>query len=102
MAEAAHPGRAALAHSARVLAGRPHKDDDELTYATQCLAAFRKELIAAQARDDADDADVERLSHLNAIISVVMAMHFPIGGPPWDEFEKAQAWLQTLVDDCEG
>lgn len=96
-----HPGRKALKHTARVLEQQPKKDDNELSSATQCLAAFREELIRSQRHDDATDCDRERLARLNAIISVVMGMHFPLGNPPWAEFEKAQIWLGALVDEIE-
>ena len=98
---ALHPGHEALAHTKRVLEQRPHKDDDELTYATQCLARFREELIGIQRRDGATSRNGDCLSRLNAIISVVMAMHFPIGNPPWGEFENTQVWLRNLVEEIE-
>ena len=97
-----HPGRQTIAHCRRVLEQRPKKDDHELSYATQELAAFRDELIQAQRSERAQACDTERLSRLNAIISVVMAMHFPLGNPPWGEFEKALTWLEALVSEIEG
>ncbi len=97
----AHPGHQALAHATRVLDQRPRKDDIELTLATQCLARFREELLAAQRAGPASDQKRDCLSRLNAIIAVVMAMHFPIGNPPWDEFEKTQGWLRALVEEAE-
>ncbi len=97
-----HPGRRAIEHAKRVLAQRPHKDDDELTCATQCLAAFRRELIAEQRREGCQPGTAECLSRLNAVISVVMGMHFPLGNPPWEEFEKVQGWLHDLVEEVEG
>ena len=96
-----HPGREALAHTGRVLEQRPHKDDHELTSATQYLAKFREELIAARRSPGVTPKSRDYLSRLNAIISVVMAMHFPIGNPPWDEFEKVQVWLHDLVEKIE-
>ena len=93
------PGRKALVHTKRVLEQRPDKDDQELTLATQCLGQFRKELIEAHRQERATTKDGDCLSRLNAIISVVMAMHFPIGNPPWDEFEKTQAWLTDIVEE---
>ena len=95
------PGRKALVHLQRVLDQRPSKDDHELTAATQCLAAFRKELIAEAHGSMPTRPGNDCLSRLNAIISVVMAMHFPIGNPPWDEFEKIQGWLTDLVKEVE-
>ena len=96
-----HPGRKALAHAQRVLEKRPHKDDHELTSLTQCLAGFREELLVAYRREGATPNDGDRLSRINAIISVVMAMHFPIGNPPWGEFEKTQGWMNDLVAEIE-
>ena len=96
-----HPGRKALQHVARILEQRPKKDDHELSYLTRCLGDFRAELIDKQNGEGATHADRTRLSHLNAILSVAMAMHFPIGNPPWEEFEKMRAWLTTLVDEIE-
>ena len=96
-----HPGRQALQHFSRILEQKPTKDDHELSRATLCLSKFRKELIDIQAGAVASQQDRERLSHLNAIISVVMGMHFPLGAPPWDELAKADAWLKDLVEEIE-
>ncbi len=97
-----HPGRKALRHFARVLEQKPGKDDLELSYLTQCLAPFRQELIERNKDGARSHEARECLMHLNAIVSVVMGMHFPIGQPPWGEFEKAQDWLKTLVERVEG
>lgn len=97
-----HPGRKSLQHVRRVLEQKPIKDDYELSQLTQCLAPFREELIErSKGQPPSHEARV-CLMHLNAIVSVVMAMHFPIGQPPWEEFEKAKRWLETLVERVEG
>ena len=96
-----HPGHKALKHLDRVLEQRPKKDDHELSFATQCLAQFREELIAAHGAANAAPRDRENLVCLNGIISVVMGMHFPLGNAPWDEFEKALGWLKELVGKLE-
>ena len=95
------PGHRALAHLDRVLDQRPKKDDHELTHATRCLAEFRESLIRTRGAEGASDDDHKRLARLNAIISVVMGMHFPIGNAPWGELEKAYGWLKDLVEECE-
>ncbi len=97
----AHPGHEALVCLDRVLQRRPFKDDQELSHATRCLATFREALIHIQRRDEVTEADRERLARLNAIISVVMGMHFPLGHAPWGELEKAQRWLGELVAETE-
>jgi hypothetical protein len=96
-----HPGQQALMHLERVLEQRPKKDDHALSFATQGLAAFREELIARQRDALPASDDRNRLVHLNGIISIVMAMHFPLGNAPWDEFEKAVGWLRALVSAVE-
>ena len=95
------PGPEALEFVARVLEQRPFKDDHALSAATHRLAAFREVLIDAQRKTDATDGHRERLARLNAIIGVVMGMHFPLGKAPWGEFEKAQVWLRDLVAETE-
>lgn len=96
------PGRKALAHVARVLEQKPKKDDHELSYLSQCLSEFREELIERKKSEASTHEGRECLMHLNAVISVVMGMHFPLGHPPWDEFEKTKGWLETLVERVEG
>ena len=97
-----HPGRKSLQHLARVLEQKSRKDDHELSALTLCLAAFREELIQQNRGEAPSHEKRECLMHLNAIVSVVMGMHFPIGNPPWAEFEKTERWLEDLVTRVEG
>ena len=97
-----HPGREALKHVMRVLEQKPAKDDHELSALTQCLAKFRAELIERNRSEAPSHEARECLMHLNAVVTVVMGMHFPLGQPPWDEFAKAEGWLETLVERVEG
>ncbi len=93
MASDAAPGHAALACLDAVLAERPHADGHKLSAATRELSAFRNQLIDGNER--------RRLGHVNAVISIVLAVHFPLGGIPWDELEKARAWLSDAVHEME-
>ncbi len=95
------PGRESLKHAQRILEQKPHKDDHALSHLTRCLGEFRERLIQADRRGSHPE-DRQRLSHLNAIISIVMAMHFPIGQAPWTEYEKACNWLEEIVRATEG
>jgi hypothetical protein len=88
-------GRKALETLDKVLAQRPEKDDHALSDATAQLCLFRDALIEAAGPGGAEAR--ERLSHANAILSVVAAMHFPLGKPPWEELEKARGWLADLL-----
>jgi hypothetical protein len=87
--------REALQTLGDVLATKPEKDDHALSAATQKLAVYREALIAA-ARGGGAEART-RLDHLNAVLSVVTAMHFPSGDVPWAELEKARGWLRDLL-----
>ena len=79
----------ALAKLDQVLAGRPRADPHLLTEATQTLCAERD----ARAAGGASRAELEPL---NAVISVVLAAHYPVGGTPWSELEAARGWLAGL------
>ncbi len=90
-------GQEALGYLDAVLAREPKADSTLFSYCTQCLSAFRDRLIADQRASGASDTARTRLMHVNAIISVVMAGHFPLGPIPWDELHKARDWLAAAV-----
>jgi hypothetical protein len=87
----ASPAREALACLDKALAERPKKDGHALSEATRKLCLFREDLIA-RPHDRRD------LDHLNAILSIVAAVHFPLGEVQWDELGKARGWLVDLLD----
>lgn len=95
-AVAQEAGAKALAALDKVLAERPHKDDVSLSETTKQCCIVRDDLIARfRASGSADDA--RRLEHLNSVLSVVAALHYPMGETPWDELVKAQGWLVGLL-----
>ena len=83
---ASEAGAEALACLDAILAKEPEPDPALFSHATRHLSAFRDALIAQQASR-------ARLEHVNAVISVVMAGHFPLGKVPWPELHKARDWL---------
>ena len=93
-------GRAAAARALegvdKVLAQRPHKDDAGLTEVAKQLCVFRDALIARRAEPDSTSEDGRRLGHVNAVLSLVLAVQFPLGEVPWDEFAKGRDWLADL------
>ena len=91
-------GTEALERIDHALAQRPHKDNHALAAATEALAAFREDLLRARGEAGATPREKERLAHVNAILSVVMGMHFPLGNPPWDELVKARDWLSGVLE----
>ncbi len=82
-------GVAALALLDEVIAARPHPDGLKLSEVARSLSRFRNDLAAA--------TDRLSLGHVNAVMSIVLAAHFPLGPVPWDEVEKARGWLADAV-----
>jgi type II secretory pathway component PulM len=89
-------GREGLRKIDEALSLKPKKDGHVLTAAACRLAVYRDALI--EASRSGHPRDRERLSHLNAILSVVVGVHYPLSDPPWEELEKARAWLADLLD----
>jgi hypothetical protein len=92
------PGRKALEHIDQVLAERPKKNDHVLSQATMCLSEFRDRLVSDLRLAGITPAQRKQLDHVNAVITVVLGIHFPLGEIPWTELEKARAWLAEVVE----
>ena len=65
------------------------------------LAGFRDRLIMEWRTSGITPAARKRLTHVNSVLTVVLGVHFPLGAIPWDELEKARAWLAEIVDAAE-
>jgi hypothetical protein len=89
-------GARALALIDQVLEKRPDKDDAALAACARELCVYRDALILRQRAAPTDSDARQRLSHLNAVLAVVLAVHFPIDAVPWDELQKARIWLAEL------
>ncbi len=91
--------RSALSDLDKVLAAKPRIDGHALSAAAHTLSLLR-DGIAVRQRSDGQTADSRRrLQHVNAVISVVLGVHFPLGDVPWDELVKARGWLATIADE---
>lgn len=87
------PGQRALTALDRALAHQPERDGDAFSEATEQLCQFRDAMIGdARAGERRDD-----LGALNAIISGVLAGHFPLGKTPWPEVQSATDALRRLL-----
>ena len=86
---ASDAGAAALDALDRVLARRPHADEAILSEAAKALSLLRNERAAG--------ADRAVLGHVNAVISLVLAAHYPLGEVPWPELEQGRSWLAQVV-----
>jgi len=86
---------AALRVFDKLLEERPKRVGHDFSEATRWTAAFRDELIAEWRRTESD-ADRQRLEKVNAVLSVLLGAHYPLGEVPWPELEKARAQLASV------
>lgn len=94
------PGRQALAAIDAALAGKPRKNDQAFTDAVAQLCVLRQRMTERARTEGATAAGRRRLEHLNSVLTVVLAGHFPLGSIPWDEVAKARGWLVELLADA--
>jgi len=94
---ASDEGHAALAAIDRALEHRPEKDGHDFADAVQQLARLRDAMIARYRDAPPPPAARERLARVNAILSVVLGGHFPLGSIPWHEIELARGWLADMM-----
>ena len=95
---AASAGRRALEHIDQQLAEQPKKNGHVLSQATLCLSEFRDQLVAEWRANGIGPDKRTRLEHVNAVITIVLGIHFPLGDIPWAELDKARGWLAEIVD----
>ncbi len=87
--------RAALASLDKAIAHKPRKDDADFAAAAEHLCKLR-DLLLAETRQGKTAARM-RLERVNALISVVLAGHFPVGSVPWPELERAREVLAEMT-----
>ncbi len=92
-------GSLALAEIDRCLADRPHAEGQCFAQTARSLSRLRDTMIARHRACPPTPADRTRLAHLNAVISVVLAGHFPLGAVPWTEIARARDWLAAILAD---
>ncbi len=96
VANAPEIGRQALRILDKLLAERPEKVGHDFSEASRWLTGYRDELIAVWRRTGAE-RDRERLARVNAVLSVVLGGHFPLGGVPWQHIEQARKALSAVL-----
>ena len=89
--------RCALEALDRAMADRPQTDGQAFSASAHHLSLLRDDLAKRQREHGPTAESRRRLEHVNAIISVVLAGHFPLGAIPWDELDKARAWLADIT-----
>jgi len=60
-----------------------------------------RDLLLAEVRQGKTASRV-RLGKVNALISVVLAGHFPLGSVPWPELERARGVLAEITSGQHG
>ena len=93
---------AALAAVDKLLADRPNRSGHDFSEATQRLTAYRAALLASWGGPPSRPDERQRLSRLNAVISVVYGTHYPIGSPKWESLEDAREELAALARSDDG
>jgi hypothetical protein len=91
--------RRALEELHRAMVNRPRTDGHAFSESARHLSLLRDGLARQQRRQGPTAVSRKRLEHVNAIISVVLAGHFPLGAIPWDELDKARAWLTDITNE---
>ncbi len=92
----------ALAAVDQALAERPHKEGHTFSAATRHLCALRDAMLEQRRNQPWPHQSQRQLDHVNAVISIVLAGHFPLGAVPWQELELARNWLADLARDRVG
>jgi len=87
--------RAALQLVDKLLAERPDKVGHDFSEATRRISAYRDDLIAVWRRGG-NETDRRRLARVNAVLSVVVGGHYPLGEIPWSRIEKARSQLAEV------
>ncbi|WP_428487450.1 hypothetical protein [Rhodopila sp.] len=90
---------AALRMVDKLLSERPDKVGHDFSEATRCVTAVRDELIAAW-RHSGSMTDRRRLARINAVLSVMVGGHFPLGDIPWEKIETARRQLAELASEA--
>ncbi len=94
---AANEGVRAVELIEAVVARRPEKDDAALAAAVEAICAYRQGLIGRRDAAAWTDSDERGLATLNGVLSLVLAVQFPLGNVRWHELEGARAALAELV-----
>ena len=84
----------AQAALSKALAAAPARDGASLSEAVILLSAVRDDVSARHGRRTPESR--AQLARLNGVLSTILAVHFPLGDPPWQELRNAQSWLRDL------
>lgn len=88
-----------LAHLDKLLADRPHRIGHDFSEATRCLTALREQVVEKLRAGDTSPETTGRLARLNAVLSVVVGTHYPVGAPKWPHLQRARDSFAELASE---
>lgn len=89
-------GEQALGAIDKLLKERPDKVGHDFSEATRLVASYRDMLVDDWRRTNAEPAH-DRLAAVNAVLSVMVGGHFPLGAIPWQHIERAREQLAKIL-----
>lgn len=90
-------GEKALRALDKVLRDEPKKVGPDFSEAITQLSALRDTMIARYRYTDTNAGDSLELHQLNAVLTVVISGHYPLGKVPWPHIEKARESFALLL-----
>lgn len=88
-------GKQALGAIDKLLAERPDKVGHDFSEATRLVAGYR-DMLADNWRRTNAEAAYSRLAAANAVLSVMVGGHYPLGAIPWQHIERAREQLAKV------
>jgi formate dehydrogenase major subunit len=101
MASDGPTGQDVLARIDKLLADRPSRVTHDFSAATTCLTEYRERVIRRLREKGSPPDGRERLARLNAVLSVVVGTHYPVGSPKWEHLEKARHSFAGLIGELQ-
>jgi hypothetical protein len=92
-------GEAALRAIDKVLRDKPAKVGHDFSDTITHLSQLRDSLIARHRAAESEEGELPRLGRLNAVLTVMIAGHYPLGKVPWPHIEKARESFAALLSE---
>lgn len=98
----ARDGEAALRAIDKLLQDQPRKVGEDFSEAIRLVTEVRNELIDRHRRAEPDEAGRRRLARLNAVLTVLIAGHYPLGKVPWTHIQNARHSFAAVLAEGDG
>ncbi len=94
MSEPADAGSEAMRLLDKIVAEKPEKNGHDLSAAIRCLVTMRDALAT-------EHGPSERLDSVNAVISSVLGVQYPMHAIPWPSVDAARKRLAGIMGELE-